>query len=153
MGISDKIEQFITELLKNEEHDEWLELRRNELAAIFNCVPSQINYVITTRFNPQRGYLVESKRGGGGYVRIKRISTEDSPQKQLLSQVEDSLDFPTAKAMIQYLFTNGSVSEREAGLLLSAVSDKSLPISQPNKDQLRASIFSSMLTALMERKE
>ena len=73
MGVSDKIESFITELLKNED-DEWLELRRNELATFFNCVPSQINYVISTRFNPEHGFVVESRRGGGGYLRIRRIS-------------------------------------------------------------------------------
>ena len=66
MGISDKIESFILELLK--EDDDWLEIGRNELASVFNCVPSQINYVISTRFNQDRGYIVESRRGGGGYL-------------------------------------------------------------------------------------
>ena len=69
MGMSDRIEAFILELLK--EDDEWLEIGRNELASVFNCVPSQINYVISTRFGPDRGYIVESRRGGGGYLRIK----------------------------------------------------------------------------------
>ena len=67
MGISDRIEAFITALIEAEE-DMCIDLKRNELAGIFNCVPSQINYVISTRFNPERGYAVESRRGGGGYV-------------------------------------------------------------------------------------
>ena len=71
MGISDRIEAFICELMK--EDDGWVELGRNELAGIFNCVPSQINYVMSTRFTPNRGYITESRRGGGGYLRIKRI--------------------------------------------------------------------------------
>ena len=72
MGLSDKIEAFITELLK-EDSSEWLELRRNELASIFGCAPSQINYVISTRFSPEHGYIVESRRGGGGYLKIKQL--------------------------------------------------------------------------------
>ena len=71
MGMSDRIESFILELLKDS--DDWLEIGRNELASVFNCVPSQINYVISTRFNSDKGYIVESRRGGGGYLKIKRI--------------------------------------------------------------------------------
>ena len=76
MGMSDKIDAFINELLKDDT-DEWLELKRNELASIFGCVPSQINYVISTRFNPEHGYIVVSRRGGGGYLRIKQVKHED----------------------------------------------------------------------------
>ena len=76
MGISDKIEAFIMELLKEEEND-WIELKRNELATVFNCVPSQINYVISTRFNANHGYVVESRRGGGGYLKIRRLNVND----------------------------------------------------------------------------
>ncbi len=75
MGKSDKIEAFILELIKREE-DEWTKIQRNELAQIFNCVPSQINYVIQTRFNPERGYMVETRRGGGGYVLIRRSNSQ-----------------------------------------------------------------------------
>ncbi len=74
MGKSDKIEAFILELIKREE-EEWTKIQRNELAQIFNCVPSQINYVIQTRFSPERGYMVETRRGGGGYVLIRRSNS------------------------------------------------------------------------------
>ena len=79
MGVSDRITAFITALLEEEQGNDWLELKRNELAQIFGCVPSQINYVISTRFNPQHGYEVESKRGGGGFIKIRR----KIPQKQI----------------------------------------------------------------------
>ena len=72
MRMSDKIESFILELLKQEK-DDWLRIQRNELAEIFGCVPSQINYVLQTRFSPERGYIVDSQRGGGGCVRIRRV--------------------------------------------------------------------------------
>lgn len=62
MRMSDMIEEFIKELFN--EDDEYIEIQRNDLAEHFNCVPSQINYVISTRFKPSQGYYVESKRGG-----------------------------------------------------------------------------------------
>ena len=73
MGISDTIAEFINELLRDESSTE---VQRAELASRFNCVPSQINYVISTRFSPERGYIVESRRGGGGYIRIIRVMPE-----------------------------------------------------------------------------
>ena len=73
MGISDVIAQFINELL---EEDSTAEVQRSELASRFNCVPSQINYVISTRFSPERGYVVESRRGGNGYIRIRRVQSD-----------------------------------------------------------------------------
>ena len=68
--LSDHIEQFINSLL--EEYDEMVELQRNELDNYFSCAPSQINYVIATRFSPEKGYYVVSKRGGGGYIKLVR---------------------------------------------------------------------------------
>ena len=89
MGMSDKIEAFILHLLSDE--DDWIELKRNELAEIFNCVPSQINYVISTRFSPTNGYATESRRGGGGYLRIKRIKSESGLLKYI-TEIGNSID-------------------------------------------------------------
>lgn len=147
MGLSDNIEQFIIELLKDE--DGWLELKRNELAGIFNCVPSQINYVMSTRFNEQRGYVVESRRGGGGYIRIRRIVSPDNALIQIISQIGTSLDADSAKAIISYLYDNEIVNERELKIMAGGVSDKSISLSQPNKDTLRANILKNMLTAIL----
>ena len=74
MGITDMIASFIHDAL--EEADGVLELQRSDLAQRFNCVPSQINYVMSTRFSPERGYIVESRRGGGGYIRISRVQVD-----------------------------------------------------------------------------
>ncbi len=146
MGISDRIEAFITELMRDDEN-EWVELKRNELAAIFNCVPSQINYVISTRFNPERGYAVESRRGGGGYLRIRRIQKEN-PIRGVICNIGDSIDFMNARACIIRLTEIGIADEKTARVMINAISDNSLIISQPHKDILRASILKNMLTAL-----
>lgn len=147
MGISDKIEAFIAELIKNET-DEWLELRRNELASIFGCVPSQINYVISTRFNPEHGYIVESRRGGGGYLRIKRIKYEDGIIMQTIKNTGESLDEKTVRAHLSNLLNTQAIDSRSASLIMSAVSDSSLDIEQPARDIIRARIFKNMLAAI-----
>lgn len=145
MGLSDKIETFIIELLKNEDN-EWLELRRNELASVFNCVPSQINYVISTRFNPQNGYVVESKRGGGGYLRIKRIQTNGNLiYINAIQSIGESIDLPSANSILGYLSQNNAITKSEYKLMLSAVSDRALCISQPAKNVIRANILKNMI--------
>ena len=150
MGVSDKIESFITELLKNEE-DEWLELRRNELATFFNCVPSQINYVISTRFNPEHGFVVESRRGGGGYLRIRRISENgESTFNRVISAIGNSLSFPDAKAYLSYLVQVNALDKNLAGVMLAGVSDNSLSLPQPDKDRVRASVMKNMLASAQQ---
>lgn len=150
MGISDKIEIFICELLKNE--NDSIELKRNELASVFNCVPSQINYVISTRFNPERGYLVESRRGGGGFIRITRVDTEDV-LANAVSQIGSAIDFQTAFSLIQYLYKQNGIDKPAADLLLSCISDRSICISQPHRDAVRASILKNALNTYAVSKE
>lgn len=145
-GISDKIEAFISELLKNE-NDEWLELKRNELAAVFNCVPSQINYVISTRFGPDNGYIVESRRGGGGYLRIKRIASQpDDLLANAIQSVGNSIDYSSAQALISRLADAGAADEKTARLMLSAICDRSIPAAQPLRNTVRAGILKGMLS-------
>jgi len=105
-------------------------------------VPSQINYVISTRFNPQKGYAVESRRGGGGYIRITRINTGDANER-----IGRSCDFKTAQAVIKQLFAVGKVSEQTARAVLGAVSDSALEKAE-NKDELRASILKNVIISL-----
>ncbi|MDY3972800.1 MAG: CtsR family transcriptional regulator [Clostridia bacterium] len=146
MGMSDRIEAFINELLKDDT-DEWLELKRNELAAVFGCVPSQINYVISTRFNPEHGYIVESKRGGGGYLRIKQLKHEDGLIMQTIKLTGGSIDEKTAKAYLANLVRQRAIDEKTASLIFSGISDASLNIQHPERDNIRANIFKSMLAA------
>ena len=149
MGISDRIECFITELLKEENENDWLELKRNELASFFNCVPSQINYVISTRFSPQHGFIVESRRGGGGYLRIKRIAN-NNPLSETIASVGNSLSFPDAEAYVSYLMRTGVLNSENAAIILNGISDNALTTAQPEKDKLRANIFKNMLSALQK---
>lgn len=149
MGISDRIECFITELLKEENENDWLELKRNELASFFNCVPSQINYVISTRFSPQHGFIVESRRGGGGYLRIKRIAN-NNPLSETIASVGNSLSFPDAEAYVSYLMRTRVLNSENAAIILNGISDNALTTAQPAKDKLRANIFKNMLSALQK---
>ena len=143
MGISDRIEAFIVELMKEE--DGWLSLQRNELASIFNCVPSQINYVISTRFNRDRGYIVESRRGGGGYLRIRRI--ENDGRAEIINSIGNEISFERAQAYVSRLVMSGIINEAAARLMLSAVSDKAL-FKAENKDEVRADIMKMMLSVI-----
>ena len=139
MGLSDRIEAFINELMRDE--DSFAEFGRNELADIFGCVPSQINYVISTRFNPQKGYMVESRRGGGGYIRISRINMCGA------EKIGEKCDFKTAQAVINQLFAKNKISEQTARAVLTAVSDSTLEDAD-KKDELRAKILKSVIISL-----
>ena len=130
MNISDIIEGFIKDMF-NEEED-YVEIQRNDLAEYFNCVPSQINYVIATRFKPSQGYYVESKRGGGGSIKIKKLNVTKS---EYLMHISDFLSYKI-------------VDEKEAKLLKVATSDNVLNISKDIRDNLRARIFKNMLLNL-----
>ena len=141
MGLSDRIEAFISELLKND--DSHAEFGRNELADIFGCVPSQINYVISTRFNPDKGYIVESRRGGGGYVRISRIPIR--ARGELIAGIGNECDYETAHILIKHLFDTGRLEKQSADILLKAVSDSALA-SAENKNVLRAEIIKTALS-------
>lgn len=148
MGISDVIADFINELL--EDHPA-AEVQRAELASRFNCVPSQINYVIATRFSPERGYQVESRRGGGGYIRIRRLAPD--PQMLLMHTVNalgDRVDVRTAAALLSNCVSAGVLAEAAAKLMLAAVSDQALrPASPEGRDILRAAILKQMLLSTM----
>ncbi len=147
MGISDIIEQFIREALEEESS---INLQRNELASQFGCVPSQINYVIATRFTNERGYIVESRRGGGGGITIKKVTMSDSnPIMHVVNSVGQQLSYPTAKALVTNLADYGIISKREAVLVLSAMTDKVLTLPNPISSQLRASMFKNMLISLI----
>lgn len=144
MGISDKIEAFIMELMK----EDYAEFGRNELADIFGCVPSQINYVISTRFNPEKGYAVESRRGGGGYIKIRRVSLGGIDA--VLDSIGESCDYPKASSVISYLFERGFMEKQTAKLMLCVLSDRSIPVNQPIRDRLRANILKNAIVELQK---
>lgn len=143
MGISDKIEAFIIELMKDDNAS--AEFGRNELADIFSCVPSQINYVISTRFSPEKGYSVESRRGGGGYIRIKRISSGGG---EVIAGIKESCDEKTARSVVEYLRKTELINNETAAVLNASISDKTLACAKEYKDNVRANILKNAIAAL-----
>ncbi|MBQ3403789.1 MAG: CtsR family transcriptional regulator [Oscillospiraceae bacterium] len=145
MGISDMIASFINEALN--EADGTAELQRAELANRFNCVPSQINYVISTRFSPERGYIVESRRGGGGYIRISRVQMGSKALlMHTVNAIGDSIDLSSARALLSNAVMGAALDEGKALLMLAAVGDGALrPLQPDRRDELRASILKNML--------
>ena len=145
MRISDVIAGFIDEVLS--ETGGTAELQRAELATRFNCVPSQINYVISTRFSPEHGYIVESRRGGGGYIRIKRIAMDSEMLiMHTVNAIGDRLDKNTAVALVANLRQSEAISNEEAVLIMSAISNSALRPANPlERDAIRASILKQML--------
>ena len=146
MGMSDLIASFLQERLEAAENGV-LEIQRNDLAQRFNCVPSQINYVMSTRFSPERGYIVESRRGGNGYIRITRVRVD---RQTLLMHVINSLgnqvDLPSVRAILSNLVQSGALAEEIARVLLAAVSDKALgSVPREYRDMIRADIMKQVL--------
>ena len=147
MRISDLIEDFIKDMLKTEDE---LEIQRNELAEQFNCVPSQINYV-STRFKPSQGYYVESRRGGGGHITIKKINiTQSNYLMHIITSIGDNLTSKEVDIFISNFLSDGIVTKKEAKLLKVATSDNVLNVPIEIKDMLRARIFKNMLINLVE---
>lgn len=143
---SDLIEAYLKKIL---EDSEMIEIRRAEMADLFNCVPSQINYVINTRFTIQRGYSVESKRGGGGYIRIEKIQIAN--YHHFLEQVNQLFDYTLSEkdavAIIQRLYEESILSKREGNLLLTTISKAVLGKTQ-EENKVRAAIMHGILERL-----
>ena len=150
MRLSDMLTEYIMEMLSDTGD---AEIRRNELANHFGCVPSQINYVLTSRFTPEQGYIVESRRGGGGYIRITRVNTDKSTTlMHIVNSVGDSLDRMSAEVMIKNLLGLDMINEDTARLLAYALSDRALaPVTPGGRDIVRASIFKNMILTLSGR--
>ena len=149
MGISDLIAGFIQAEL--EATNGVLELQRSELAQRFNCVPSQINYVMSTRFSPERGYIVESRRGGNGYIRITRVRMDrQTLLMHVINSVGDTLDLPSARAIVGNLVESGAISAEAARCLLAAASDRALQaLPVVYRNALRADIAKQILIQLV----
>ena len=153
MRLSDAIEQFIKTMLTQDEHE--VELKRNELAEYFGCAPSQINYVLATRFTPDHGYIIESRRGGGGYIRIFRMQQDTSQQLLYLlnERIGDSIDQLSAGHLIQQMHEREIITPNEAALMNAAISQQalSLPVTTDMKNALRARILRTMLMEIARK--
>ncbi|MDP4086522.1 MAG: CtsR family transcriptional regulator [Bacillota bacterium] len=148
-NISDIIENYLKKVLEMSEED-LVEIKRSEIADKFQCVPSQINYVINTRFTIERGYLVESKRGGGGYIRIIKVQSHDSAHliNHILSLFHNRISQSNAEDVIIRLVEEEIITSREAKIMLSVIDRSVLYIDLPYRDELRSRMLKAMLTTL-----
>lgn len=147
MRVSDIIEEFIKDLF--DEGNEAIEIQRNELAEHFNCVPSQINYVISTRFKPSQGYYVESRRGGGGHITIKKVKNDKEDYiMHIINNIGKELTSNEVDILLSDFLSYNIIEPKEAKLLKVATSDNVLKLAKDIKDEVRARIFKNMLLNL-----
>lgn len=149
--LTDLISQMIEQML-DESNDGTIELQRNDLAQQLGCVPSQISYVITSRFTPQRGYLIESRRGGGGCIRIVRKQVHRNEYlMHFFCAIGDSIDESESVAFCKNLLGTGLIDERIYGVMKEALSNASLSDLDPStQNKVRARMFKQMLLTFMK---
>ncbi|MCQ2560240.1 MAG: CtsR family transcriptional regulator [Clostridia bacterium] len=149
-NISNIIENYLKELLKDG-HGQ-AEIQRNELAGQFRCVPSQINYVLNTRFSVEHGYLIESRRGGGGFVRIVKLIPDDRfiLLQELLAQIGDNIGQRLAESILSRLLGENILTQREYELMKAALKKEFLKLERSQMDKVRAEILKSMLLVLLK---
>ncbi|MFZ5591121.1 MAG: CtsR family transcriptional regulator [Bacillota bacterium] len=153
-NISNLIEKYLRELLERSRQNQ-IEIQRSELAEKFRCVPSQINYVLTTRFTLERGFVVESRRGGGGYVRIIRLplGRQNNLLFKLQSMVGQEISQQSAEHLISRLEEEKLISRREAALMRAVCQREVLSMGLPGRDIIRANLIKAMLVALLQNQQ
>lgn len=149
MKMSDIVARYIMDML--DERDGNAEIQRNELAGLLGCVPSQINYVISSRFTPEQGYIVESRRGGGGYIRITRITTDRRIAiMHIVNSIGGRISSTAAATILDNMTAGSMIDSYEKMLIMSALSDKAYKdVPQEIRDTLRASVMKNMLATLV----
>ncbi|OJU15039.1 MAG: CtsR family transcriptional regulator [Clostridiales bacterium 43-6] len=150
MRLSDIISERIMKMIEDSQNG-IAEIGRNELAALLGCVPSQINYVLASRFTPEQGYIVESRRGGGGFIRITRVSVDRSSAiMHLINSIGERLDSSTARILVSNLLYQNLISTEAAVLINIAVSDKCYRDIDPNlRDTVRATVLKQLLLSII----
>ncbi|NLV89374.1 MAG: CtsR family transcriptional regulator [Tissierellia bacterium] len=150
--LTNVIERFLKSLIDAQE-DGIIEIQRNELAEKFNCAPSQINYVLSTRFTPYKGYYIESRRGGGGYIKIIKVSIDEYEDINniILDTIGESITKNKAYHIVEGLIEERIISEREGHIIKAALSDRSLNSENPEiRNRLRADILKNILLILIK---
>ncbi|NLJ79014.1 MAG: CtsR family transcriptional regulator [Tissierellia bacterium] len=150
-GLSNIIENFIKQMLEETESG-IIEIGRNNLAEQFGCAPSQINYVLSTRFTPYKGYYIESRRGGGGYIKIVKVGIgEDEAMEELIvDTIGDSITKGKAYHIVESLIEEKVISKREGRLMVASIEDMALRGIAGGKNRVRADILRNMLLVLMK---
>ena len=149
-SLSDQIEKYLNKLIGKYEGQ--IEIKRNQLANEFDCAPSQINYVLDTRFTSEKGYIVESQRGGGGYIRIIKVSLDsvDDNLQQIISSLDKPLSQREASGIISRLAEHDIISQREKYLMEVVLHRQVLGIELPERDYLRRRILKAMLEVILK---
>lgn len=147
--ISDVIAEFINNMLDEKTSKEVI-IQRNDLADKFNCAPSQINYVLTTRFSYERGYLIESRRGGGGCIVIRKVSHDDNKKIAMMlnESIGNSITYQGVLSLINYLLELGLVSERECDIIKVSINERTLT-SVEDKNKVRADILKGIMAVVL----
>lgn len=147
--ISDIIAQFINSMIEEQEKNEII-IQRNELAEKFNCAPSQINYVLTTRFTCEKGYIIESRRGGGGYITIKKLEHYNQAKRMLTlyDAIGYSITYNSALSIIDHLFEISIITSKEYDIMKISINDRTL-VSVEDKNKVRADILRGMITVIL----
>ncbi len=150
-GLSNIIEEFIKELFK-ETKEGIIEIQRNELAAHFDCAPSQINYVLTTRFTPYKGYYIESRRGGGGYIRIEKVSIKEDENIRglIIDTIGDSITKYKSYNIVEGLVDEEVITKREGEIIKVVLGDSALASVTVERNRLRADILKNLLLVFVE---
>ncbi|TYO94641.1 CtsR family transcriptional regulator [Desulfallas thermosapovorans] len=151
-SLSNIIEQYLNKLIQQSGQKK-VEIQRNELAEKFDCAPSQINYVLATRFTIERGYVVESRRGGGGFVRIVKVPLNTGEMdllSEVISLVGDRISERRATAILARLLEEELVTPREVAIIKACLGRNVLRIGLPARDQLRANILKSILMVIFK---
>ncbi len=153
-NMSDIIEQYLKELLAASD-GEVVEIKRAFIAEKFDCVPSQLNYVIKTRFTNEHGYMVESKRGGGGYIRITKVETHSKSEylSHLKNLIGPALSQRNAQHIVQSMFENDTITLKEGKIINAALDRETLMIELPFRDQLRAKILLKIIDVILYTEE
>lgn len=149
-NLSDEIEKHLNNLIN--EYQGKIKIKRNSLADEFDCAPSQINYVLNTRFTTERGYIVESRRGGSGFIRIIKISIDstDDLLRKVLAKVGQSLTKKQADGIIKRLYDNQIINDRERNLMETVFHRKTLNVDRNLRNYLRGNLMKSMLKAILK---
>ncbi|PRX26171.1 transcriptional regulator CtsR [Orenia metallireducens] len=150
-SLSDNIEDYIKSLL---EANSTIKIQRNKLADKFKCVPSQINYVLKTRFSVERGYIIESYRGGNGYIKITKLSLDINQNliNRLYNIIGNYINQKQSFSIIERLFEEDIISFSEKSLLKTMVNRDSIGLSLPARDKVRARLLKNVLETLLREK-
>lgn len=150
-SLADEIEQYIKKMIEAS-RQRAIRLNRNQLAQMFDCVPSQINYVLSTRFSTERGYYVESRRGGGGYLLIARLSISDNEDvMELINSIPNQVSQREGRDLIQNLYEEGVLKKREAMLMAAVIQEDVLALLPPEGDMLRGNVIRAMLQTILRK--